>query len=102
MEGSDEIFPQWAVHSRLPPDGAVHLGNDGGRKLNHGNAPVVDGGDESREIANDASAKCKDGALAVKAELNESVAEVRRHGHRLGGLTRWYAQQVGIKTGGLE
>ena len=102
VESSDEVLSKRAIDPRLSSDGAVHLSDDGARKLNHWDTPVVDRGDESCEIANDPSAKCEDRTLAVESLLDQAVAESCGNAHRLGGFPCGNDQQAGIKTSSLQ
>ena len=87
VEGADQIFAQRTVYACLASDGAVHLGDDRGRQLDHGDTPVVDGGHESGQITHNAATERKHSTLSIKAELDHSIAEIGNKRHRLRGFT---------------
>ena len=67
MEGADQVFTEKTVHACLSPDGAVNLGDNRRWELDHGDAPLVDGGYKSGQIPYDAPAERKDGTLSIQA-----------------------------------
>lgn len=75
VEGADEVFPGGEVDACFATDGAVYLGENGGGDLNEGDATVVDGGDESGEVADDASAEGDEEGVPVYALLGKGGAD---------------------------
>ena len=65
MEGADEVLAKGAVDTGFSADRAVDLCDYGGRNLDDRDTSVMDRGDESREIPNDATTKGEDGTLSI-------------------------------------
>ena len=87
MEGPDEIFAAGGVDAGLAADGTIDLGDDGGGNLNAGNAAVVNGGSESREVANHAAAESHEHGGSVEPHRDHGVADFRGLLEGFGGLS---------------
>ena len=97
MEGPDEIFAAGSVDAGLAADGTIDLGDDGGGDLNAGNAAVVNGGSESREVADHAAAESHEHGGSVEPRLNHGVADFRGLLEGFGGLSSGNGDTDGLE-----
>lgn len=57
VEAADHVLPVPRVDGGLAADGAVHLGEQGGRHLDYADAAQDDAGGEARDVADHAAAE---------------------------------------------
>ncbi len=67
MKAADQVLAGGQVHAGFAAHGSVHLRQQRGWHLNHGNAAHEDGGQESGHVGENAAAECNDDAGAVCA-----------------------------------
>ena len=60
VERADQVLARLQVHADFAADGAVHLGEQGGRHLHEGHAAQIGSGHESRQVAHHAAAERDD------------------------------------------
>ena len=68
IKGPEDVLPVGEVDSGLPPDAAVHLGKECGGDLDIGDAPHIEGGHKSGDIAHYTAAECDEGGGPVSAQ----------------------------------
>ncbi len=102
VEGADEVFAFGDVDGGFSSGGAVGLGDDGRRDLHEGYAAIVDGGDESGEVSDDASAEGGDGAGAVVSGADEFGAKLLGAGEVFAGFSGGDDVEAGCVTGVFE
>ena len=76
VETADQVLARDQIDACLAADGRVHLGEQSGRNLNHGDAAHEDRGEESRHIGDDAAADGYDNARAIGAALHHLLGEL--------------------------
>ena len=88
MEAADEVLALRRVDSGLAADGAVHLGQQGGRDLDEVDAAQKDAGREARQIADDPAAQRDQQALALDPLGEQAAGELGQMSEILGLLAR--------------
>ena len=83
MEGADEILAAGVVDTGLAADRGVDLREQRRGNLRVGNAALIAGGRETRDVAHHASAECHHGRIAVEFLPHQRVEHPSR---RLQGL----------------
>ena len=76
VEAADQVLAADEVHAGLAADRGVHLGEQGGRDLEHGNAAHEDGGQEAGHVVDDAAAESDHHARAVGAALHHLLGKL--------------------------
>ena len=73
MKAAGLIFAVVKVHGGLAAHGGVHHGQQRGRYLNIGDAPLVGGGGEARKVPHHAAAQRDDDILTGEAAVTEKI-----------------------------
>ena len=94
MEAADEIFSADQVHSGLTADRRVHLCEQRGGDLQHGNAAHENGRQKTRAIAHDSSAKGHQQRLAVGFRAHHPFCQLFHRVQPLGWLTIIHLQDL--------
>ncbi len=100
VEGADEVLPLGQVDAGLAADGGVDLGQQRGRGLQAGHAPVVGGGGEAGGVADDAAAEGHDGVAPEQPPGGEPAAERLDGRQALGLLAVAHEEDLGGGAGG--
>ena len=83
VEGPDHVLPPGVVHRRLSADCRIHHRQKRRRDRDEGDAPVIGGGRESRQVANHPAPQGEHGRIPAASEGEDAVLEPRL---RLAGL----------------
>ena len=83
MKAPDQVLPRHQIAARLAAHRRIHLREQRGRNLNHGNTAHVNRGQKSAEIGDDAAAKCDPGAQSVGAAFRHLFGELLDMRHAL-------------------
>ena len=75
MKAADQVFAGRQIDAGFAADGRVHLRQQRGGNLNHRNAAHEDGGQESRDVGENAAAECDDDAGAVAAARHHLLGQ---------------------------
>ena len=75
VESADQVLPFRQIHAGLAADGAIDLSDERGRHVHQSDAAKIAGGNESGDVADDASARSHEQRAAVGARANQLPAE---------------------------
>jgi hypothetical protein len=101
VERTHQVLSLWKVHTRLPPDAAIHLCQERGWEVHEGDPAKECGGNEAGEIADHPTAEGKDGGAPIQTGAHQFAAQVGgliqglaffargdgHHAHVVAGLT---------------
>ena len=77
VEGADEVLAAGQVHAGLAAHGGVHLGEQRGRHLQEIDTPLVAGGGEPGNVADDPSAERDDDPVACDPPRGQGALDLR-------------------------
>ena len=86
VEGADEVLAGEEVDAGLAAEGGIDLGEHGGGQANVADSAHVDGGEEARDVADDAAAEGKQDGVAVGPGEGKLLGEGLDCGEALVGL----------------
>ena len=75
VEGADEVLAGEEVDAGLAAEGGIDLGEERGGQANVADAAHVDGGEEARDVADDAAAEGEEDGVAVGPGESELLGE---------------------------
>ena len=102
VERADEVFAGPGIDAGFAPDRAVDLGHDGRGNLHQRDTPLVNGGNEARQVADHPAAQGDNKGTAVESRFDHAVAQAFGRGEALRRFAGGHGETDGPDARRLE